>query len=290
MDNDPEKTILGPHVSWSRNKLANKINVSSQKGAENHKSKMNDNDVTTFWESAAGDNEAEVTVNFGGNVLINYVNVTPKRFNQQTPIESLYRKVCIRAKNTSGNWFNWGCRTFEKSWEQALFPKNQKPIEFRHEKYRWLATKEIQIKFFLPEGFVARIADLEISQRHCPLGQVVNPSKVGSIIPNAFNTPAFCKNGSGGGTTAMGCGVGFTGSNGVCFDIQECKPKRTINTEGICKRMDCKKADGVPAARKLCQEQKNGDMWAPRNQADLKFLRVSLKFKKNPQIRYMKML
>ena len=239
---------------------------------------MNDNDVTSFWESAAGDNEAEVTVNFGGDVLINYLDLTPKKFNQNTPIESLYRKICIRAKNSSGNWFNWACRTFEKSWEIAQFPKNQKPIEFRHEKYRWLATNQIQIKFFLPEGFVARIADLDISQRHCPLGKVVIPSKRGSIIPNAFNTPNFCKNGSGGGTSAMGCGVGFTGSNGVCFDIQECKPKRTINTEGICKRMDCKKADGVPAARKLCQEQKNGDIWAPRNQADLKFLRVSCKY------------
>merc|ERR1712176_1070173 len=28
-------------------------------------------------------------------------------------------------------------------------------------------------------------------------------------------------------------------------------------------------------ARKLCREQKKGDIWAPRNQADLKFLRDS---------------
>ena len=273
LDNDPEQTILGPGVMLTGNKLFGKISVSTQASSGLGKAKINDNDDTTYWESAAGDNQAEVIVNFDGDELINYVDLTPKKWGT-SPIESLYRKICIQTKNSSGNWFNWACRTFEKSFEIAQFPKNNKPIEFRHEKYRWLVANQIKIKFFLPEGFVARIANLEISTRYCPLGKVVIPSFRGSIIPNAFNTPNFCKNGNGGGTASMSCGVGFTGSNGVCFDILECKPKQTINTEGICKRMDCKKADGVPAARNFCK-QKNGDIWAPRNQADLKFLRVS---------------
>ena len=54
LDNDPEQTILGPGVMLTGNKLFGMISVSTQASTGLGKAKINDNDDSTYWESAAG--------------------------------------------------------------------------------------------------------------------------------------------------------------------------------------------------------------------------------------------
>ena len=84
----------------------------------------------------------------------------------------------------------------------------------------------------------ARIGDLKISTRHCPLGTVLKTGLTGSRIPDAFKTDDYCDIGQSEiDLTSLWCGRGFEGKNGVCNDINECEDPETCKGKGLFRRV-----------------------------------------------------
>ena len=84
----------------------------------------------------------------------------------------------------------------------------------------------------------ARIGDLKISTRHCPLGTVLKLGLTGSRIADGFKTDDYCDPGQSDiDLTSLWCGRGFEGKNGVCNDINECEDPEICKGMGLNKRL-----------------------------------------------------
>ena len=84
----------------------------------------------------------------------------------------------------------------------------------------------------------ARIGDLKISTRHCPLGTVLKSGLTGSRIADGFKTDNYCDPGQSDiDLTSLWCGRGFEGKNGVCNDINECEDPETCKGMRLNKRL-----------------------------------------------------
>ena len=80
----------------------------------------------------------------------------------------------------------------------------------------------------------ARIGDIRISTRHCPLGTVLMSGLTGTRISDAFKTDDYCVAGQSDiDLTSLWCGQGFEGNNGVCNDINECEDPETCKGTGL---------------------------------------------------------
>ena len=168
-------------------------------------------------------------------------------------------KHIIVSPKKENEWLRFGCRTFRDNFEEDNFPSYGKAINFRsHFNHKWWIARKIRIQFsdFNGIGWVrkgssksflkilmgcqtltnlskaqvpARIGDLKISTRMCPIGTVIRPGMTGTKIPNAFKTDDYCMPGHNDvDLTALWCGKGFEGENGVCHDIDECESMETF--------------------------------------------------------------
>ena len=92
MRRSDDKTVLGPALVYTKDRLENMISVSSSWSSE---SRLFDDDSTTYWESDNRfDNEPAITIDFMDDVIINYVDLWPVLLPREKPRDA-YAKICI---------------------------------------------------------------------------------------------------------------------------------------------------------------------------------------------------
>ena len=70
-----DKTVLGPALIYTKDRLENLITASS---GQQTVTRLLDDDVMTYWESDnMFDNKPSITIDFGKDVIINYVDLWP---------------------------------------------------------------------------------------------------------------------------------------------------------------------------------------------------------------------
>ena len=83
---------MGPALIYTKDRLENLISVSSGRITL---TRLLDDDVMTYWESDnKSDNEPSLTIDFGKDVIINYVDLWPVLLANDEP-EDAYAKICI---------------------------------------------------------------------------------------------------------------------------------------------------------------------------------------------------
>ena len=89
---DDDKTVLGPGFIYTKDHLENLISASS---GENTITQLLDDDVETFWESDnKSDNNPSLTIDFGKDVMMNYVDLCPVLLANEKP-QYAYPMICI---------------------------------------------------------------------------------------------------------------------------------------------------------------------------------------------------
>ena len=57
-------------------------------------------------------------------------------------------RLISRSQNKDNDWVRYGCRTFQKDFEEENFPEIGKPIHFRgHFNHKWWVVQKMQIEF-----------------------------------------------------------------------------------------------------------------------------------------------
>ena len=89
---DDDKTVLGPGFIYTKDRLENLISASS---GQNTLTQLLDDDVKTFWESDnKSDNNPLLTIDFGKDVMMNYVDLWPVLLANEVP-QDAYPMICI---------------------------------------------------------------------------------------------------------------------------------------------------------------------------------------------------